>query len=841
METLEQDFHYAVRTMRKSPAFTLLVVLTLALGIGVNATVCSMVASVLFAQLPGEKPHELVRLYSGEKKDAGVHDAIALPIYKEYRTNLKSITLLSAYRDVSLNFAQNNETAERLTAAVVTGDFFDAVGLYPRYGRLFSSDDDGPIGSNPVAILSERFWRREFDGRPDVIGTWVKINGQRFTIIGVAPSALQQFDRDAQLWLPMSMAIQAEPMFATQIDRMTNPFFNVIGRMRPGTTIAQAQQELDALSTHSGAGQIIRLRESMTGEALVTSNGAAPDPDSEEVEWQRPWITLEPAKKNVGSEEVRLSWLLMGVVALVLLIACADVAGLLLARAESEQREAGIRIALGASSWDLYRQRLVQGALFSIFGAAAGLLLAWWAQLLILAAAPADSSLPIGFASSVLDARIVLFVLAVSVFTGIVLTLLSGARCSAINLSEILKRQPVGFRTNSARGTPIQTFLIVFQVACAVVLLIGAGLLIRTLHNVARIDLGFDAERVLSASLDLSKQGYDKSRSAAFLEPLRQQANVIPGVQSAALRGGTLIAKQRQGSSAKARDVSCSNLPLNMISADYFRTLGIAFLRGRDFSPSDSQDGAGVAIVNQAAAELCWPDKNAVGQYLPHLATLAKPFEIIGIVGNVSDEQLQPKRRPQIYVSLPQFYQAFPFQTPLSILVRTSLPPHALVRELNSSIQQLDGNFALYNISTPREELADAFSRERFLSQLLSGFGMLAMLLAVAGLYGMLAYLTARRTHEFGVRMAIGAQPRDILSLVMVQGARLTLVGVVVGLGAAIACTRYIQTLLYGVKPNDMNTFVTVAVFFLGVALLACYFPARRATRIDPVVALRDE
>jgi putative ABC transport system permease protein len=248
-----------------------------------------------------------------------------------------------------------------------------------------------------------------------------------------------------------------------------------------------------------------------------------------------------------------------------------------------------------------------------------------------------------------------------------------------------------------------------------------------------------------------------------------------------------------------------------------------------------------VAIVNQAAAELCWPGKNAVGQHFPRLATLAKPFEIVGVVGNVSDQQLQPKRRPQIYVSLPQLYQAFPFQPALSILIRTSLPPHALVRELNSSIQQLDGNFALYNVSTPREELADAFFRERFLSQLLSGFGLLATLLAVAGLYGMLAYLTARRTHEFGVRMAIGAQSRDILSLVMMQGTRLTLIGVVVGLGAAIACTRYIQTLLYGVQPDDSSTLVTVAVFFLVVALSACYFPARRATRTDPIVALRDE
>lgn len=841
METLWHDLRYALRTMRKSPAFTLLIVLTLALGIGVNAVVFSMVAGVLFGSLPGVNPQELVRLYGTVTKEGSERDAVALPIFQEYRANLKSFAKLSAYRDVSVNFAPNGETAERLTAEVATGEFFDALGIGPLYGRLFSNQDDGARGSNPVVVLSESLWRREFDGRPDVIGSVVKLNGQRFTVIGVAPSALLQFARNAQVWLPMSMAIQADPMFATQIDRVTNPFFNVIGSLRPGTSLNQAQQELDAVSARLGAGQSVRLRESMTGETLVTANSAALDSETEEFEWQRPWATLEAAKKNVGAEEVRLSWLLVGVVALVLLIACADVAGLLLARAEAGQREAGIRVALGASSWDLFRQRLVHGALLSILGAAAGLLLAWWAKMSMLAAAPADLPLPIGFASSVFDARVILFILLASAFAGLVFTLLPGIRHSTANLSESLKKQPASFGAKSARALPIQTVLIVFQVASSVVLLIGAGLLVRTLHNVARIDLGFDAEHVLSASVDLSRQGYDKSSGARLLEPLRQQAAAIPGVQSAALRGGTLIEKTRSGNRWKTYTPDCANLPLNMVSPDYFRTLAIPFLRGRDFSSSDSKDAAGVVIVNQAAAQLCWPDENPVGQHFPHLATLAKPFEIIGIVGNVNDEQLQNKLRPQIYGSLPQFYQAFPWQLSLSILVRTTLRPHALITELNSSIQQIDNNLALYNVETPREQLEDAFARERFLSLLLSGFGGLALVLAVAGLYGMLAYLTERRTHEFGVRVALGARPRDILNLVLLQGGRLTLIGVVLGLGAAIGCTRYLQSLLYGVRPTDANTFVIVAVLFLAVALLACYFPARRATRVDPLIALRDE
>jgi putative ABC transport system permease protein len=840
MDNFPQDLRYALRAIRKSPTFTALMVLTLALGIGVNAVVFSMVASVLFGSLPGENPRELVRLYSTEEKGSADREAVALPIYQQYRADLKSFSKLAAYRDASINFALGNATAERVNAVVVTGDFFEVLGIPPLYGRLFSSDDDGARGGNPVAVLSERFWRREFNGRLESLGSVVKINGQSFTIIGIAPSTLQQFTHDAQIWLPMSMATQAEPMLATQIDRMTNPFFNVIGRLRPGISLYQAQQELAAVAARLGAGQSIRLRESMSGETLVTADGAASDPESEEIDWQKPWATLEPAKRNVGPEEVRLSWMLVGVVALVLLIACADVAGLLLARAEAHQREAGIRSALGASSWDLYRQRLVQGAVLAILGAAAGLLLAWWTQLLILLAAPADLPLPVSFATSVLDPRVILFVLVVSVFAGIVFSILPGMHRPSADLSETLRRQPSGYRSNSAGGVPIQSLLIIFQVACSVVLLIGAALLIQTLRNVARIDLGFDTEHVLSASLDLSKQGYDKSKGAELLDPLRQRAAAIPGVASAALRAGSLMARQR-GSKPDNRTASCSNLPLSMVSPDYFKTLGIPFLRGRDFLPSDSQDAAGVVIVNQAAAELCWPDKDAVGQHFPGLATLAKSFEIIGVVGNVSDEQLQPRRRPQIYVSLPQFYQAFPWQPPLSILVRTTLPPHTLARELNSSAQHLDGNLALYNISTPREELLDTFSRERFLSQLLSGFGVLATLLAVAGLYGMLAYLTARRTHEFGVRMAIGARPRDILNLVLMQGSRITLVGLVFGIVAALPCTRYLRALLFGVGPSDPRIFASVAVFFFAIALVACYVPAKRATGVDPIVALRDE
>jgi predicted permease len=842
MESLWQEFRYALRILRKNSGFTAIVVLILALGIGANAAIYSIVDAVILRPLPGRNPQQLVRMFSTEEKRGAESGAISYPLFKEYRDNLRSFSGIAAYRAVPLEVSQEGEIAERIRGAIVSGSFFDVLQISPRYGRLLSAADDGARGTNPVAVLSERFWKQQFDGRPDAIGTVIRINGLRFTVVGVAPARLQDFEREPQIWLPMSMGIQAEPVMATQIDRVGNGFFKVVGRLKPGTSIPQAQAELDIVAAQLGAGQTIHLWEGMEGEEVVSSkNPPSLGGQGEVYDWKKPWATLAPAQKGFSHEEGRLAWLLFAVAAMVLLIATADVAGLLLARLEHEERELAIRAALGASRWRLLRQQIVQGLLLAALSTVAGLLAALWASRLLFASAPEGLPLPVGLASSLLSPRVIVFVIAISCLASIGFGLLPALKRQPGELSQGLKRQAFGLRSEPGPGSRVQATLVIAQIVASVVLLIGAGLLIQTMRNVARIDLGFDTDHVLSASLDLSRHGYDKTRGAAMLGPLFERLKAIPGVEAAALRGGSVVEKQKSSASWKTKTPECRNLPMNMVTPGYFATLRIPLLRGRDFSVADGKDAPGVVIVNQAAARLCWPNEDALGKSFPHLARVAKPFEIIGVAGDVKDEELRQDARPQIYTPLPQFYEAFPWQFSLSILLRAKTPPHATVSALNNAVRDLDPNLALFNVETPRELLADAYSREQFLARILAVFGLLAFVLAVAGLYGLLAYLTAKRTKEFGIRMALGAVPREIVRLVLVQGGRLTVAGIGLGLLAAAATTRLLKSLLFGVSPMDSRIFLAVSLLFLGAAFLACFLPARRATSVHPMLALRDE
>ncbi len=783
MESLWQEFRYALRILWKNSGFTAIVVLILALGIGANAAIYSVVDAVVLRPLPGRNPQQLVRMFSTEQKGGAESGAISYPLFKEYRDNLRSFSGIAAYRAVPLEVSQEGEIAERIRGAIVSGSFFDALQISPRYGRLLSVADDGARGTNSVAVLSERIWKRQFDGRPDAVGAVIRINGLRVTVVGVAPARLQDFEREPQIWLPMSMAIQAEPVMATQIDRVGNGFFKVVGRLKPGTSIPQAQAELDIVGAQLGAGQTIHLWEGMEGEEVVSSkNPPSPGGQGEVYDWKKPWATLAPAQKGFSREEGRLAWLLLAVAAMVLLIATADVAGLLLARSEHEERELAIRTALGASRWRLLRQQIVQGLLLAALSTVAGLLAASWASRLLFASAPEGLPLPVGLASSLLSPRVIVFVIAISCLASIGFGLLPAWKRQPGELSQGLKRQASGLRSEPGPGSRVQATVVIAQIVASVVLLIGAGLLIQTMRNVARIDLGFDTDHVLSASLDLSRHGYDKTRGAAMLGPLFERLKAIPGVEAAALRGGSVVEKQK--------------------SSAY---------------------------------------EDALGKSFPHLATVAKPFEIIGVVGDVKDEELRQDAHAQIYTPLPQFYEAFPWQFSLSILLRAKTPPHASVSALNAAVRDLDPNLALFNVETPRELLADAYSREQFLARILAVFGLLAFVLAVAGLYGLLAYLTAKRTKEFGIRMALGAVPREIFRLVLVQGGRLTVAGIGLGLLAAAATTRLLESLLFGVSSMDSGIFLAVSLLFLGAAFFACFLSARRATSVDPMLALRDE
>jgi predicted permease len=839
LDSLRLDFRYALRSIRKNPGFTAVVVLILALGVGANAAIYSVVDAVVLQPLPGKDPRNLVRIYSTENQGGAEQGLTSYPIFREYRESLSSFSGMAAYRPVSLQVAQGNEIGDRVSGEIASGNLFDVLGVTPLYGRLFSASDDTQRGANPVAVLSERYWKQQFDARPDVIGSILRINGQPFAIVGVAPASLQEFERGAEIWLPMSMAIQAEPMLATQIDRMGNDFLKFVGRVKSGISPQQAQSELNIVSARLGAGKTLHLWEGMEGELV---NPATPPADAsarEQREWKRPWAALAPLQKGFTPDESRLSWLLLGVAALVLIIATADVAGLLLAHSENEEREQAIRGSLGASRWALLRLQLVRGLLVAAMGSVAGLLTASWAAKLLFASAPEGLPLPVSIVSSIVSVRVAVFVIGISCLSGIAFSVLPALKRRHAEVSEKLKLQASGSRPRPSGGSRLHVSLVFGQIVASMVLLVGAGLLLQTMRNVARIDLGFDTDHVLSASLDLSRMGYTKPQGATMVRPLLQTARAVPGVRSAALVAGSPVTWI--SGAAKLHSSVCNNLAISIVSPGYFDTLQIPLLRGRDFTAADEKNAAGVVILNQAAVNLCWPSQNPIGKSIPYVKTLAKPFEIVGVVGNIRVDELNENPRPQMYVPLAQFYEAFPWQLSLSILLRTDASPHALISALNAGVHSLDANLSLYDVQTPRELLGRAFARQQFFTRILTAFGSLAFVLAIAGLYGLLAYNTAKRTKEFGIRMALGALPRQILQLVLWQGGWLTAVGIFAGLAAAIGATHLLQGVLFGVSPLDRRVFLAAGAVFLATGLLACLVPARRATSLDPMKALRDE
>ena len=822
MGSLWQEFRHALRFIRKDPGFTAVVVLILALGIGANAAVYSIVDIVVLQPLPGKNPHTLVRVYTTEEKGGGQQGALSYPMFKEYRENLSSLSGIAAYRSVSLQVSQGNDVAQRVSGAIASGNFFEVLEIAPLCGRFFSASDDAVGSPSPVAVLSERYWKQQFDGRLDVIGSKLRINSQSFEIIGVAPSSLQEFERGAQIWLPMSTAFRAEPMLATQIDRVGNDFFKAVGRLKPGISLEQARAELEIVAEHGSAGQTFHLWEGMEGELINPSVGSA-DAKAypEQFDWKKPWGAVASAQKGFTPEEGRLSWLLLGLAALVLVIATADVAGLVLARSGQEEKERAIRASLGATRWALLRLQVVRGMLLAVLGSVAGLLMAFWTGKLLFASAPEGLPLPVGIASSVLNLRVAAFVLGISFLTGIGISILPALQRKHAEISEALKQQPSGLQFTSSRSSRLQITLVFGQIVASLVLLVAAGLLVQTMRNVARIDLGFDTDHVLSASLDLARHGYTKAQGLSLIRPLFEKVQSIPAARSAALQAGSPVAGKPQPRSAKSQPPACMNFPMRIVSPGYFQTLQVPFLRGRDFTFADEKNSAGVVIINRAAANLCWPEQDPIGKTLSGIATIGKPFEIIGIVGNTGGEESNENAHAQIYTSLAQFYDAFPWQFSISILVRTGLPPHALLPALNAGIHSLDANLSLYDVQTPRE--------------------LLAFVLAITGLYGLLAYITARRTREFGIRMALGASPRRILRLVFQEGGLLTAAGVFAGLLAALGATRLLQGVLFGVSSADARVLFAVGLLFLVTGLLASFVPARRAMRVDPMIALREE
>lgn len=683
MISLPRELRRVVREMSKNPGSTATIIVALALGIAVNAAVFSLVDAVLFRPLPGKEPQRLVELQTTEQKRSEPPDAVAYPIYQQYRDAMKGVVDLAAYHVAPAYLSTGNGEAQQVMGELVTGNFFQVLGVSAMRGRLLSGQDDGARGSNPVVVLSDRLWRRRF-GAQNVLGSSLLLNGHSYTVIGVAPPELKDFDRTPEFWIPMSMAFQAATLFESQMDRVTNPIFFTLGRLAKNVSLSQAQSRIDAVDAALGSGQEIHLFEGMEGERTATTPPPPSSPESGDyMEWHRPWGILKPAEKKLDPEDAHLSWLLLSSAGLVVLLACVDVAGLLIARSVRRQKETAIRLALGASRLQLLRQRLLEGIALALAGATIGVLLALWAAQLLLASAPASIAiLASGGSGSVLNLRVIGFILIVSLFVAVLLSLLTTWHEAKVVLLDSLKNECLAVKTGLARRVPLQSIVVAMQIAISFVLLSSAGLLLRTLQNRAHVDLGYKTDHLMSAWLDLSRFGYDRTRAAALLPAIQENLDHVPGVEVAALRSGALWGWGEHKRYTNPAHEDCSNLPVQIVGPGYFSALELPLLRGRGFSPADSKNAPGVAVVNEAAAALCWPQKDALHEYLRRVKTQRRPFEIVGVVGNMKFDADNDAPAPLLFVPLSQFYEAFPF---LFRLVSWSAPPLNRTRRFQPS------------------------------------------------------------------------------------------------------------------------------------------------------------
>ncbi len=824
LENLFQDLRYSARMLRKNPIFSFIAVLTLALGIGANTAIFSIVDVLLFRPLPVSRPNELVRIFWGDNRGTGSNHFISLPSYEQYRDNTDTFSGLAAYVDrFPANVSAGKFGTERVDAGMVTGNYFQLIGAHSSFGRTLVADDDRP-GAPPVVMLGHNFWRRHYPHDSSVLGSQILVDGQWFTVVGVTPAGFGgvSFENFPEVWIPLSHAVQIDPLLKSQIPLHHDSFspFAVVGRLKPGVALAQAQAQLDTLAARLGAGK----------------------PDASQGDnWSRPWPTLVSATQAARQVNFQTSLLLLGIVALVLLIACADVAGLMLARSETRQREIAVRLALGGPRRRIMMLHLAEALLVSGLGALGGCVLAALGARLIVATAPTAIDLPLERATSILDLRVLAFTGAIALASALISAFVPAIKYSRADLA-------FGLHSASARLHAIgkrfsaQAALVVLQVAASVLLLVGAGLLTRTLWQASRIHLGFDPDHTVAASTDLIRQGYNKNAALLLLDPLLDSLRAQPGVESAALgsaplRGdmGTMVNLEGNGDGKKQW------IQGFRVTPGYFSTVGIPLLSGRDFKLSDSATAPGVAIVSEAFARKHWPNQNALGRRIEHVGIHDQTFEIVGIAGNTASLDVRRESNGFVYFPLDQSYLMFPWQPDVTLLARGHGDPAQLTSAIRKAVAGIDSALPVFRVRTLKEQAESIMAEERFMARLLLGFAGIAVMLAAAGVFGLISYNTERATHDFGIRMALGAQSHHVLWMVLRKGLVLAVIGVAIGLGAALWLTRLLASLLFGVSPTDPITFAAVSAMAVLIALLACYLPARRATKIDPLIALRTE
>ena len=808
VEALWQDVRYGVRTLRRSPGFTAVAAITLALGVGANTAIFTVVNAVILRPLPFAEPNRLVRFWESNPEKGWPTFSVSHPTFLDWRNQSRSFERMAAHTGVGFTLTSGGNP-EIVRASAVTEDFLPVLGTTPSLGRNFRREEDRPGGHINVAIVTYGFWQRRLAANPSVLGTTLTLDGRAFEIVGVLPPSFSWIRDRLDLLVPLA----PDPARNRSDHRLL-----VIGRLAPGVSLEQARSEMDGI-----AAQMARQFPESNGGWGVRLSGF--------YDWLVP-------------QETRDSLIIfMGAVGLVLLIACGNVASLMLARAASRQKEFSIRVALGAQRLRIVRQLLLESMLVALLAGSLGLLIAWLGTRILAAAGPA-AGLPRLDEVSV-DARVFGFALAIALLSALLFGLIPAVQASRPQIGESLKDGARGSNGGGARQR-LRSVLVVGEVALSVALLIGAGLLIRSFSLLQKVQPGFQVDRVATMRVNLPRPTYTEgAKSRAFFERLLPTLAALPGVQSVAtssavpLSGGNTSTELRIPGRTLPPDVPAS-ADWRLVSPGYFRSMHIPF-RGRDFDNRDVPSGdspvAPVTIISESMARRYWPGEDPIGKTVVITSFGRDPQTIIGVAGDVRSFGLETEAAPMVYGSA----MVYTGWNPMSLVVRSAMDPLSHVEAIRDAIRQIDPSVPIYDVRTLDDLLSESFGPRRFNMYLLGCFAAVALVLACVGLFGVLAYLVSQRTRDIGIRLALGAARHDVVKLIVGQGMALALAGAVLGVVGAFGSARLMQSLLFSVSPRDPLTFAAVPLVLIAVALVACYLPARRAMRVDPLVALRSE
>jgi putative ABC transport system permease protein len=833
IRSLLQDLRYGTRMLWKHPSFTVIAVVTLALGIGANTAIFSIVNAVLLRQLPYPDADRLVMLWSTMPSQGVPTSGSAMPDYREWRDQNQSFDGLAGFYYGDVNLSGAGQEPERVQGARVTSNLFEVLSVRPALGRNFLAEEER-FGNHTRALLSYELWQRRYGADPNIVGRAINLGGVPYTVVGVMPKGMPFFDNQPKvdLWTPLSFAP------GDNMDTRNNYFVYLVGRLKPGVTIQQAQADVSAIaariqgeSKNQGVGaQLVPLREQFVGDV-------------------RPALLV-----------------LLGAVAFVLLVACVNVANLLLARASAREKELAIRASLGASRARLIRQLAMESLPLGLAGGGAGLLLAVWGIDVLSSLLPA--SLPRHNAITV-DARVLLFTLLISLMTALLFGLLPAFQAARVDVQQALNEGGRG-GTQGRRQGRLRGLLIASEMALALVLLVGAGLMIESFMRLRRVDTGFDAQNVLTMRVPLPQSKYPPPENIeapppaglAFYERLLERVHALPGVESAGFSNvlplgagngwGKLFSIEGHPAPTSVEQVPVVRFAL--VSPEYLRAMSINVRQGRGFNEHDTEDAQQVAIISETTAKQYFPGEDPLGKtvWLGPPENLLPPEAIkaiggrftrrtvVGIVSDVKGSSLEGPSQAMVYAP---YYQSRRegWSNTMMLAVRSRVAPEQMAAAIRKEVYALDPDQPVSNVATMEERLGQSLSQPRFSAMLLGMFAIVALLLAAVGIYGVMSYLVTQRTHEIGIRMALGASARDILKLVVGQGMTLTLIGVGFGLVAAFMLTRFLASLLFEVSSFDPLTYACVSLLLLAVAFIACYIPARRATRVDPMAALHYE